>query len=203
MIKDGFSQDLQSLHTSCAAAQSYALQLLDQQQMKEPIVVTRERELRIENTANQVVNLAEGIDLEFCKQHCDPSNCIARTGETIIQLNKRILTASGTSGKKEVLDQLKESDTIQLTPADPKCPHTTGATELILDDLRRSGNPDSELFGDPAPGLDKALVHVIDLEVLEDPDGKKPSGPPISPPKRHHKRKKKDTNQLNLFDVAS
>ncbi len=203
MITEGFSQDPQLQYDTCAAALADTLELIDQQQMREPVAITKERDLKRDNTAAQVLSLAKSVAPEFCEKHCDPSNCIVRTGETIIELNQRILTTSGTAGKKEVLDKLKKSDTIQLSPVDPKCPHTSGVTELMLDDLRRSGAP-SGIFTDEAPGLGgTTLEEVIDLEVLADPEGRIPSGPPISTPKKPRKRKGRETNQLDLFDAAS
>ncbi len=156
---------------SCAGAQRDALSLFDQQELGEPLAVTRARFYQINHLAAQAQELAKNIDQQFCESHCDPKHCIARTGETIIELNKRTLSGEGGIYKKrDLIDRLSYSDRVQTTSSEQDCPHLGGSLDLetILTELERGVSPgDLESIGytDPHPhSPDQSIVAAIDPE---------------------------------------
>lgn len=143
MITDGSSQNLIKVY-SCADAQGTGLILADKQQMKEPIETTQARIHQIEGLGTQVVELSDGVDRDFCEAHCDPDNCIKYTGETIVELNTRVLRSSGTDGKASLIAKMKESDELQANPRESDCPYLGERIPLeeLTEELLRGVDPD-------------------------------------------------------------
>lgn len=154
---------------SCAGAQLAALKLLDHQTIGEPSAKTKRRLKIISKLTEAVHSLAEGSDLGFCQGHCRPDSCVAHTGETILELNARILRTTGTEGRSELLDDLEASDQIQNSPADASCPYLSEAmSRTLIEDLARGVEPGNLIdigYTDKHPHTPgQTVLEVVDAE---------------------------------------
>lgn len=88
--------------------------------------------------------LADGVDDDFCQSDCNPANCVVRTGETILEINRRVLQTSGTEGKHGLLARLDRSDRAQTYPVGHGCPVQSGRMPLDYLTLELSKGLDPE-----------------------------------------------------------
>ncbi len=157
---------------NCARNLADALSLLDQQQIGENIAETAARNLQVEELGQSCIKNSQNP--QFCEAHCVPSLCPAHTGETIVQLNSRILTTEGTRAKSRVVEELQEAANI-IEEGEPtsysSCPFLKDPDLFapIAEELKRGLGPkdlaDLGLGAEPSP-LGGTLASDMDPEVV-------------------------------------